>query len=124
MKKILFAAAIYAMVLLSGCKQVNAPLPGGAMDQVDATANSILQPAHAFASRMSSAVLSTDPQVHIELTAAQKTLLVNLNKALNIADPLEQAYHQLPTSTGAVQLQSATSNVSTSLTAAQSAIGK
>lgn len=113
---------VAALCLMTGCKTVQAPLPAMAADQVDADANTILQPAHAFASRLSAAVLSTDPQVHIELTPAQKTVLLTLNKALNVADPLEQAYHTQPTSNAASQLQAATAKVYTAFTAAQTAI--
>jgi hypothetical protein len=110
-------------VALTGCAhQVNAPLPALAVDQIDATVNSILQPAHAFAADLSAAVLSTDPQVHIELSPAQKAILVKLNQALNVADPLEQAYHAQPTSITATQLQNAASQVSTAFSAAQAAI--
>jgi hypothetical protein len=93
-----------------------------AVDQIDADANSILQPAHAFAAALTKAVLSTDPQVHIELTPTQKSVLVALNKALNFADPLEQAYHALPTSNTASQLQAAAAKVYTAFSAAQAAI--
>lgn len=121
MKK--YLAPLLLAVALTGCaKQVNAPLPALAVDQIDATVNSILQPAHAFAADLSAAVLSTDPQVHIELTAAQKNILIQLNKALNVADPLEQAYHALPTSITATQLQNAAAQVSTAFSAAQVAI--
>jgi hypothetical protein len=125
MKRAILAvvASLCILPVMVGCaKQVNAPLPAMAVDQVDADANTILQPAHAFAARLTAAVLSTDPQVHIELTASQKSVLMALNKALNIADPLEQAYHAQPTSTAASQLQAATTKVSTAFTAAQAAI--
>src|ERR1700751_1501904 len=93
-------APLLLLLALTGCmKQVSAPLPSMVVDSVDAMVNSILQPAHAFAADLTAAVQSTDPQVHIELTATQKALLIKLNQALNIADPLEQAYHAQPTST-------------------------
>lgn len=110
------------LLLLAGCKPVSAPLPPMAVDQIDATTNSILQPAHAFAAAISAAVQSTDPQVHISLTQTQLNLLIGLNKALNIADPLEQAYHAKPNLTSAAQLQSATATVSNAFSAAQTAI--
>jgi hypothetical protein len=125
MKRAILAivASLCILPVMVGCaKQVNAPLPAMAVDQVDADVNSILQPAHAFAAALTKAVQSTDPQVHIELTAAQKSVLVALNKALNIADPLEQAYHAQPTSTAATQLQTAAAQVSSAFTAAQAAI--
>lgn len=114
--------AVACLCLVTGCKTVNAPLPALAVDQIDAEANTILQPAHAFAARLSAAVQSTDPQVHIELTSSQKSILVALNKALNIADPLEQAYHNQPTSNAASQLQAATAKVQTAFSVAQTAI--
>ena len=114
--------ALCLILPAAGCKIVNAPLPALAADQIDATTNSILQPAHAFAAAISAAVQSTDPQVHINLSPAQMSLLVKLNKTLNIADPLEQAYHAQQTSAPAAQLQTATSQVSTAFSAAQSAI--
>jgi hypothetical protein len=116
------------MLTLTGClHQVvtstpAAALPAGAVDKVDADVNTILQPAHAFAADITAAVLSTDPQVHIELTAAQKTVLAKLNQVLNIADPLEQAYHALPTAASAAQLKSAAADVSTAFTAARTAL--
>lgn len=110
------------VLALGGCRAVNAPLPTGAVDQVDASTNSILQAAHAFASDLTQAVLSIDPQVHIELTTPQKQLLVNLNKALNIADSLEIAYHKNATSTTASALQAATAKVQMALSAAQAVI--
>lgn len=125
MKRAILALVVVLCFLpmMQGCaKQVNAPLPAMAVDQVDATVNSILQPAHAFAARLSAAVLSTDPQVHIELTPVQKSILVKLNQALNVADPLEQAYHAQPTSISAAQLQTAAAQVSTAFSAAQTAI--
>jgi hypothetical protein len=114
--------AVASLCLMTGCKTVQAPLPAMAVDQVDADANSILQPAHAFAARLTAAVQSTDPQVRIELTASQKSILIALNQALNVADPLEQAYHAQPTSNAASQLQAAAANVYTKFSAAQSAI--
>jgi hypothetical protein len=125
MKRAILAlvASLCILPVMAGCaKQVNAPLPALAVDQIDATVNSILQPAHAFAASLTKAVQSTDPQVHIELTASQKAILVALNQALNFADPLEQAYHKFPTSTSAAQLQTAAGQVSTAFSAAQAAI--
>ena len=116
---LVLAAAMMATV---GCKTVTAKLPVGAVDTVDATANEILQPAHAFALTITNAVLSTDPNVHIELTAAQKAILVDLNKSINIADTLEIAYHAHPTAANATVLQAATATVQTNLSAAQVAI--
>lgn len=108
---------------LVGCRQVNAPLPAGAINQVDATTNSLLQTAHAFAARVSSAVQSTDPNIHIELSMTQRSLLNGLNKSLNIADPLEQAYHASPTPATEASLQAATNDVKAKLAAAQGGIG-
>lgn len=109
-------------VAIDGCKTANTPLPAGAADSVDANANEILQPAHAFALTLSNAVLSTDPNVHIELTAAQKNVLIVLNKSLNIADALEIAYHGAPTPANANALQSASKTVEQNLASAQSII--
>lgn len=120
--KNLILAPLLLFMALTGCKTVTAPLPAQAVDQIDATANTILQPAHAFAADISASVLSTDPQKHIDLTATQTSVLVKLNQALNIADPLEQAYHANPTSATSAQLQSADQQVSTALSAAQTAI--
>lgn len=115
---------IISVLFLSGCvHQVNAPLPSGAINQLDATTNSLLQTAHAFAARVSSAVQSTDPNIHIELSATQKGLLNALNRSLNIADPLEQAYHASGAPSSASALQSAANDVKSKLTAAQSGIG-
>ena len=120
----LLLGAIVAVGCMSsvGCKKQTTPLPANAVDRVDATANSILQPAHAFAARISAAVQSTDPNVHIALTPVQLQVLNDLNKALNIADPLEQAYHNNPTSVTASQLQAATAAVTQKLSAAQAQI--
>jgi len=122
MKRYLVVATL-GLALLGGCaKHVNAPLPAGAVDSIDASTNSILQAAHAFAARITAAVQSTDPNVHIDLTASQKSVLVNLNKALNIADGLEKSYHQNATSVTANALNAAVANVTAALTAAQSII--
>lgn len=119
--KILKALAL-AAVLMAGCKAVNAPLPAGAVDAIDANANEILQPAHAFAQTITAAVQSTDPNVHIELTAAQKGILIALNKSLNVADTLEIAYHANPVAANAGALTSAFQTVQTNLVSAQSTI--
>lgn len=111
-----------AVGFLGGCNKTPAPLPALAADATDAHANEVLQPAHAFAARITAAVQSTDPQVHIELTAQQKSILVNLNKALNVADGLEQAYHANATPAAATQLNAATAKVQTALSSAQTII--
>jgi len=109
--------------LVAGCAvKANAPLPAGAVDAVDANANLILQPAHAFALDVSTAILSADPAQHIELTAAQKNVVLDLNKALNIADKAEIAYHASATPDGAALLKSSVAAVQTALVAAQAAI--
>lgn len=109
-------------LILTACNVKPGPLPGGAVDSVDANANEILQPAHAFALTLSNAVLSTDPNVHIELTAAQKSVLVTLNKSLNVADALEIAYHKTPSPANANAVVSASQTVQQNLASAQSII--
>lgn len=122
-KTLLIAILAIGAFSVSGCaRQVNAPLPAGAINTFDADTNSVLQAAHAFASEMTARVLSTDPSVHIELTSAQKSILVNLNQALNIADPLEIAYHSAPTAANQAALQGAMPAVKSSFTNAQAAI--
>jgi hypothetical protein len=123
MKKVLFSLfAISLLSLLAGCA-TQATLPTGAVDSVDANANEILQPAHAFAVTITAAVQSTDPNVHIELSPAQKTALIDLNKALNLADALEIAYHGTPTAANANALKAAAANVSTAFGTVQSTLG-
>jgi hypothetical protein len=121
--KILPVIALSAALAVSGCK-TTATLPPntGAVDIVDYTANEILQPAHAFALALSTAVQSTDPNIHIELTAAQKNVLIALNKSLNIADALEIAYHASPSTAQASQLTAAANQVQENLASAQSII--
>jgi len=122
MKRILLCSVLF----LAGCVhsgQIATPLPAGAINQLDATTNSLLQTAHAFAARISSAVQSTDSNIHIELSATQKGLLNALNRSLNIADPLEQAYHASGTPSSASALQAAANDVQSKLTAAQNGIG-
>ena len=125
MKKRLIAligGAVLA-VSLSGCAhQVNAPLPANAVNAFDADANSVLQTAYGFVTPLNAAVQSTDPTVHIELTATQKDLLNKLNMSLNIAIPLEQAYHRVPTTANQQALQSALPSVKTALANAQAAV--
>lgn len=116
------AIALLSLTLIVGCKLNTGPLPAGAVDSIDATANEILQPAHAFALTISTAVLSTDPNVHVELTPAQKNVLLILNKSLNVADKLEIAYHSQPNPANANALQSASLTVQQNLASAQSII--
>ncbi len=127
MKKTLASLVLIATIAFVGCGHLVTastppPLPAGAVNQIDADANSLLQAAHAFASRITSAVQSTDPSVHIELTDVQKNLLIQLNIALNTADPLEQAYHNAPTVANQVALQNATPAVQVAFSNAAAAI--
>ena len=122
MRKILFPFIVVSMLAFTvGCA-TKANLPTGAVDSVDANANEILQPAHAFAAALTAAVQSTDPNVHITLTATQLTALEDLNKALNFADPLEQAYHALPNAANANALKAASATVSTDLSTVESGL--
>lgn len=121
--KILPAIALSAALAVSGCKTTQTLPPGtGAVDIVDYTANEILQPAHAFALALSNAVQSTDPNVHIDLTDAQKNVLITLNKSLNIADALEIAYHSNPSVSQQAALTSAANTVQQNLASAQAII--
>ncbi len=122
MKSLVLAVLLSVTAVVSGCRAVNAPLPAGAPNAVDATANETLQSAHAFAADITAAIQSTDPNVHITLTPAQITAVNNLNKALNIADALLISYHQSQSPTVATQLNAAVGNVQTSLASAQSLV--
>lgn len=110
-------------VAIDGCKTVaNQPLAPAAKDAVDDNANRILETAHSFAKTVSDARTSTDPAVHIDLTAAQDNVLIILNKSLNAADALEQGYHALPSTDSATKLTAATQTVEQNLASAQSII--
>lgn len=105
------------LVLFSGCAHnVNTPLPQGAINQPDAETNAVLQAGHAAADRY-----ETDVKNGFVPSASLKVAVANLVKALNIADPLYQAWHAtLLTNAAAPQpaaLPSAVSQVSASLTA-------
>lgn len=117
--------AVASIGIVSGCKTAGtnpAAIAPGARDQVDSDANEALQPAYAFAKRITSAVQSTDPAVHIELTAAQKNVLNELNKSINIAAALLQAYHATPDPASVANLKTATQKVNQDLGSAQTII--
>lgn len=90
-------AAMAALLLTSvmfGCAhQVTAApapaLPPNAVNQTDFEANRTLQAAHAFAEAATDS-MRQNPDV---ITTNERAAFLALNRALNIADPLEQSYH-------------------------------
>jgi hypothetical protein len=87
-KRILLVASVL-ICILAGCKTVNAPLPAGAVNQVDATINESLQAAHAYVAQWQKDVASG---AHVA-TATEKTVMTKVVTDLNIADPLYQQFH-------------------------------
>jgi hypothetical protein len=90
------AVALLILVLLplAGCRhQIKPPatpvLPAGAVDATDATANEVLQAAHAFASRVTVDALSGK----LKLTSREKQAVGQFNVGLNAADAVEIEYH-------------------------------
>ena len=122
--KLIPALLLSTVLVTAGCKTTLSapPANSGAVDLVDYNANLILEPAHAFALDVSNAVLSTDPNVHIELTAAQKQILITLNKSINVAAGLEKAYHASPSVAAQTALTAAANVVQSNLSSAQSVI--
>ena len=91
------AALALALLLfpLAGCAHrvtaaAPAPLPVGAVDQIDATSNRVLQAAHGFANRVTVDVMSGK----VQLSAGQRSAMGKLNSVLNIADKMEIDYHE------------------------------
>jgi len=85
--------ALLAVLILAGCHVTAAPPPAppvGAVDSIDAAANTALQPAHAFALSISTSIQSGK----LQLTQAQLDAMNALNGLLNAADLAEQAYHK------------------------------
>ena len=123
MKKLIFL--ILPLVLLAGCVHSGmvAPLPAGAVDQTDATANQTLQTIHAFLAKVSADVQSGA----IAPSATQRAALDTANKALNTASLAEQAYHSSGGGSASVltaaltAAESAFSTVQTSLVASATA---
>lgn len=107
-----------SLAFVLGCKTVKAgtpaALPALAVDQTDATANEVLQAAHGFAASVSADVIAGK----LVLTDSQKQGLVTLNKALNVADAAEIAYHGCGggTKCAGTTLVAAVTSVETSLT--------
>lgn len=82
-------ALLCITLILAGCKAVNAPLPAGAVNNVDATINESLQAAHAYVAQWQTDVASGK---HVP-TATEKTIVGQVVTDLNIADPLYQQFH-------------------------------
>lgn len=97
---LVIACILAASLGLAGCVATGAnattppnatapALPAGAVDQADATAFKILRPAHDFAGSISTDIISGK----LKVTPDQQLAMQSLNKALNVADHAEQAYH-------------------------------
>jgi hypothetical protein len=74
---------------MAACKPVTAPLPSGAINNVDAQVNATLQAAHAAVVQYESDVTAGK---HTP-TAEEKSIVNKLVQALNVADPLFQQWH-------------------------------
>lgn len=111
-------------VVLTGCtRPVTAaappPLPIGAVDQVDAKANQTLQAVHAFLGSIANDVQSGK----LQLTQAQRTIIDDADRAANVADAAEIAYHNGGGGDASV-LNAALASAQKAFTAVQSALGK
>ena len=95
-----------------------APLPAGAVDQVDATANKDLQAAHAFLATVASDVQSGK----VTLSADQLRILDDADQAVNVASTAEKAYHNGGGGDASV-LNAALAAAMKAFTAVQSSIG-
>ncbi len=124
MRKI-FAAIAFAAILAFplGCIHKPQPLPAGAINQVDAGINSVLQSGHAAVVQYQSDVANG-----FKPTPLFAQTVLGLTRALNYADPLYQAYHEtLKSNPGAPEppaLATAVSQVQISLQAVQQQGGK
>lgn len=116
-------------VAIDGCKSTTMPLPAGAVNsasgKIEAQFNADLQAAHAAVVQY-----ETDVKAGVHTpTSSEKTAVNAVIDALNVADPLEQAFHTAvqanPNAATPAELQSAMTKVSTSMTALQTAtVGK
>jgi hypothetical protein len=115
MKKLAILFTIATVVCLAACqKQVTVPVPANALSSTDAYINDVLQSGHAAAVQY-----ENDVKGGFVPAPAFKAAMKGLVDALNIADPLYQAYHETlksnPTAAEPPALSSAMSNVSTAL---------
>jgi hypothetical protein len=126
MKKFAFRTFLFCAAFLFGYAVVGcakpAPLPTGAINAVDAGLNANLQAAHAAVVQYESDVTAGK---HTP-TPTEKTVVNNLIRALNTADPLYQSYHAAlqkdPTAGEPQQLIDAVTAVTANLSSIQNLI--
>ena len=120
MKKLALLSVFLALpLLMGGCKVVNAPLPAGAINAVDAGLNENLQAAHAGLVQYQS-----DVAKGLHTPTPAETVVVNkVIVSLNTADMLYQSFHTAllanPNAGEPADLTAAVTAVSTNLTALQ-----
>ncbi|HVW78502.1 MAG TPA: hypothetical protein VHB45_12875 [Alloacidobacterium sp.] len=117
----LFVLCAALSLSVAGCAhQVNAPLPKGAINSIDAQTNAVLQAGHAAAAQY-----EADVKAGFVPSGTLKAAVAQLVNALNVADPLYQTWHSVlqsdPGAAQPAQLASSVSQVSSSLATITSA---
>lgn len=117
-----FSLCFSLTLLVDGCQKKTAPLPKNAVTSLDGTFNADLQAAHAAIVQY-----ETDVKAGVHKATPEEKAAVNvLIRAVNVAQPLEIAYHQALLSNPALvppaELNAAMSNVQTAATSLQSSL--